>query len=64
MPLEILLVEDNEGDARLLRELLLETNKNVRLHVVPDGIEALSFLKYRIRPANPDYRLQILRPSC
>jgi CheY-like chemotaxis protein len=47
MPLEILLVEDNEGDARLLRELLLETNKNVRLHVVPDGIEALSFLKYQ-----------------
>jgi chemotaxis family two-component system response regulator Rcp1 len=47
MPIDILLVEDNEGDARLLRELLLETNKNVRLHVVPDGIEALSFLKYQ-----------------
>jgi CheY-like chemotaxis protein len=47
MPMEILLVEDNEGDARLLRELLLETNKTVRLHVVSDGVEALAFLKYQ-----------------
>ena len=47
MPLDILLVEDNEGDARLLQELLLETNDNVRLHVVPDGVEALAFLRYQ-----------------
>src|SRR5271154_1084441 len=47
MPLEILLVEDNEGDARLLRELLLETNKTVRLHVVSDGVEAMAFLRYQ-----------------
>src|SRR5271167_2043881 len=47
MSLEILLVEDNEGDARLLRELLLETNKTVRFHVVSDGVEAMEFLRYR-----------------
>src|SRR5271168_1425611 len=47
MSLEILLVEDNEGDARLLRELLLETNKTVRFHVVSDGVEAMAFLRYR-----------------
>ena len=47
MPIEILLVEDNEGDVRLLREVLLEANKDVRLHVVPDGVEAMAFLKYQ-----------------
>ena len=43
MPLDILLVEDNEGDARLLQELLLETNENVRLHIVPDGVKLWRF---------------------
>jgi two-component system, chemotaxis family, response regulator Rcp1 len=47
MPIEVLLVEDSDGDARLLREVLLVANKNARLHVVTDGTEALSFLKYQ-----------------
>jgi chemotaxis family two-component system response regulator Rcp1 len=47
MPIDILLVEDNEGDARLLRELLLDTNKTARVHVVSDGIEAMAFLRYQ-----------------
>ncbi len=47
MPTDILLVEDNEGDARLLREILLEINKTVRLHVVADGLEAMAFLRYQ-----------------
>lgn len=47
MPTDILLVEDNEGDARLLREILLEINKTVRLHVVTDGLEAMAFLRYQ-----------------
>jgi chemotaxis family two-component system response regulator Rcp1 len=47
MPIDILLVEDNEGDVRLLREVLLDANKNVRLHVVPDGREARAFLNYQ-----------------
>jgi chemotaxis family two-component system response regulator Rcp1 len=45
--MDILLVEDNEGDARLLREVLSEVNKTVRLHVVTDGLEAMAFLRYR-----------------
>ena len=44
--MDILLVEDNEGDVRLLRELLLEANKEARLHVVSDGAEAMEFLGY------------------
>lgn len=47
MPIDILLVEDNEGDARLLREVLREVNKTVRLHVVTDGLEAMAFLRYQ-----------------
>ena len=47
MSIDILLVEDNEGDARLLREILAETNKNVRLHAVTDGLEAMAFLRYQ-----------------
>jgi two-component system, chemotaxis family, response regulator Rcp1 len=47
MPIEMLLVEDNESDVRLLREVLSEINENVRLHVVPDGLEAISFLTYQ-----------------
>jgi chemotaxis family two-component system response regulator Rcp1 len=46
---DILLVEDNQGDARLLREVLSEVNKTVRLHVVTDGLEAIAFLNYQGR---------------
>jgi chemotaxis family two-component system response regulator Rcp1 len=45
--MDILLVEDSVGDARLLREVLREVNKDVRLHVVPDGFEAMAFLRYQ-----------------
>ncbi|HEY4766767.1 MAG TPA: response regulator [Candidatus Sulfotelmatobacter sp.] len=47
--IDILLVEDNKGDVRLLRELLLETNKSARLHVVRDGAEAMGFLGHQGR---------------
>ena len=45
--MNILLVDDNEGDARLLREVLSEINKTVHLHVVTDGLEAMAFLRYQ-----------------
>ena len=45
MPMDVLLVDDNRTDARLLRELLSEINKDVRLHVVTDGFEAMAFLR-------------------
>ncbi len=44
-PIEILLVEDNEGDARLAREALVESKMLNRLHHVEDGREALDFLR-------------------
>ncbi len=47
MSIDILLVEDNEGDARLLREIWLEINKTVRVHAVSDGLEAMAFLRYQ-----------------
>jgi two-component system, chemotaxis family, response regulator Rcp1 len=50
--LDILIVEDSEAGARLLIEVLREINKNVRLHVVPDGVEAMAFLKYQERYLN------------
>jgi chemotaxis family two-component system response regulator Rcp1 len=45
--MDVLLVDDNEGDARLLREVLSEINKTVHLHVVTDGLQAMEFLRYQ-----------------
>ncbi len=44
--LDILLVEDNPGDTRLIIELLGE-KENRRIHVVSNGAEAIEFLKKR-----------------
>lgn len=45
MPTRILLIEDNTGDVRLMREVLLGINNAIHLLVVSDGAEALTFLK-------------------
>lgn len=45
MPTRILLIEDNTGDVRLMREVLLGTSDAIHLLVVSDGAEALTFLK-------------------
>jgi CheY-like chemotaxis protein len=42
---DILLVEDNPGDARLMQEALAEARVRNRLHVVADGVEALAYLR-------------------
>ena len=42
---EILLVEDNPGDVRLMREALKEGQFRSRLSVVEDGAKALAFLR-------------------
>ncbi len=44
-PVEILLVEDNPGDARLTKEALKDGKVYNRLTVVPDGVEALAYLR-------------------
>jgi two-component system, chemotaxis family, response regulator Rcp1 len=44
-PLEILLVEDNPGDVRLIQEALREARSRHKLRVVQDGVEAMSYLR-------------------
>jgi two-component system response regulator len=41
----ILLVEDNPGDADLAREALVNSKMNNNLHVVDDGEKAMAFLR-------------------
>jgi two-component system response regulator len=42
--IDILLVEDNPGDARLAQEALKESKVRNKIHIVKDGIEATDFL--------------------
>jgi two-component system, chemotaxis family, response regulator Rcp1 len=44
-PIEVLLVEDNSADVRLMQEAFRDVNKNIRLHLASDGVEAMAFLK-------------------
>jgi two-component system, chemotaxis family, response regulator Rcp1 len=41
---DILIVEDNPGDARLIEEVLHTHTDHFHLHLVEDGVEAMSFL--------------------
>ena len=43
--IDILLVEDNEGDARLAKEALKESKVLNRVFHVLDGVEAMAFLR-------------------
>jgi CheY-like chemotaxis protein len=44
---EILMVEDNPGDVRLTREALRQSDLDLRLHHVEDGVAAMHFLQRR-----------------
>ena len=46
-PIEILLVEDNPGDARLAVEALKDSKIRNNLYHVKDGVEAMDFLRRR-----------------
>ena len=52
-----MLIEDNPGDVRLIKEALKQSEKVYNLNVVDDGIKALSFLRkennYKDKP-RPD----------
>ncbi len=56
-PIEILLVEDNPGDVRLIKEVFKDGRVLNNINVVADGVEAISYLskegKHTVRP-NPD----------
>jgi CheY-like chemotaxis protein len=45
MPIEVLLVEDNPGDAQLTRIALEDSKISIHLSVVEDGVEAMAFLR-------------------
>ena len=59
-PIEILLVEDSPGDARLTAEVMKDSKISNTLHVVEDGVEAMAFLRREGRfagMARPDLML-------
>ena len=45
VPIQVLLVEDNPGDARLTKEAFHAAAETMRLHIVADGVEAMAFLR-------------------
>jgi chemotaxis family two-component system response regulator Rcp1 len=44
-PIDILVVEDNEGDVHLMREALKRAKVSNTVHVASDGVEAMEFLR-------------------
>jgi len=46
-PVDLLLVEDNPGDVRLIEEVFREARLLNTLHVTTDGDEALAFIRQR-----------------
>jgi len=45
--MNVLLVEDNEGDRRVMKEAFASTNENVTLYTVENGAQALQFVHRR-----------------
>ena len=45
MPIEVLLIEDSPGDVRLTQEAFRDANKDIRMHVACDGVDAMAFLR-------------------
>jgi chemotaxis family two-component system response regulator Rcp1 len=44
-PIHILMVDDDPGDVRLTREALKSKKMHIIMHDVPDGMEAMAFLR-------------------
>jgi CheY-like chemotaxis protein len=51
-PIEVLLVEDSEGDIRLTKEAFLDADVRVNLSVARDGEQAMAFLRRQGQYAN------------
>ena len=51
-PIEVLLVEDDPGDVLMTKEAFEEHKIGNRLNVVPDGVEALAYLRREGRYAD------------
>ena len=50
--MDVLLIEDSPGDVRLTCEAFRDANKSVQVHVAPDGLEAMAFLRRKGMYAN------------
>jgi len=46
-PIEILLIEDNPADARLVVEVLKDSKIKNRIHVIEDGVNAMDYLNQK-----------------
>jgi chemotaxis family two-component system response regulator Rcp1 len=58
--LDVLLVEDSPGDVRLTQEAFREAGTRINLHVAPDGVAAMAFLRRQGTHGNaprPDFIL-------
>jgi chemotaxis family two-component system response regulator Rcp1 len=53
----VLLVEDNPGDVRLVKEVLTEADEPVELHVAVDGESALAWLQAAGSAGRPPHLL-------
>jgi len=51
-PIEILLIEDNQGDNRLTTEVFKEAQVPNNIHIVTNGMEAMEFLKRKDKHKN------------
>ena len=58
-PIEILLVDDNPGDARLTQEALRDGEVRSRLTVVPDGVEAMEYRFIAVIRSAEDFWLTV-----
>lgn len=51
-PIDVLLVEDDPGDTLMIKEAFADNKLRNRLSCVPDGVEALAFLRRQQRYAD------------
>ena len=58
--MNILLVEDNPADARLIEEILKDTDTKNEIYVVKDGVEAMNFLNKKDEYSNTPEPVMIL----
>jgi chemotaxis family two-component system response regulator Rcp1 len=59
-PVQLLLIEDSPGDARLTQDAFAEANASVHVHVATDGLDAMNFLKRKgihVDAPRPDFIL-------
>ena len=57
MALEVLMVEDNPGDVRLIQEAFRDTDRSIHLQIASDGVEAMAYLRHEgphAHAARPD----------